>query len=229
MKRGIRGKTRRRRGGVIIGTGANGSAYSKPDEMETLLPEGCEWKDGYVMKVFETTKYRHAMKEWRKTEILREKNLQGMIYPETNCTLTDGRTAIFSPSGGQTVAEFFYSEGPIITNDDMKAMLANARDNKIVRNAEKVDEVVEALRRLIEQVKTMNDMEIYHNDIHDGNIVYDGKEARLIDFGEMSEEGDAEDDQIEGIINNLKPSGGLRKRAVASKRRTRRRRSFRSR
>jgi hypothetical protein len=228
MKRGSRGKTRRRRGGVVIGTGANGIVYSKPDEIEKLLPEGCEWKDGYVMKLFKSG--NDARDEWVNTKLLRKRKLHGLIYPESWCTLTDGRIALFSPSGGQTIAEFFYSNGPILERADTMAMLDNMRSNQIVRNSDKVDEVVEALRRLIEDVKIMNAEGIYHTDIHHGNIVYDGKEARLIDFGEISEEGDQdESEEIEEIIKTLKPSGGLRKKAASSRRRTRRRRSYRSR
>lgn len=230
MKRnGRTRRTRRRKGGVVIGTGANGVVYTKPDEVEKLVPEGCEWKDGYVMKVFETYNRENGVEEWIATKILRNQKIQGIIYPEKRCNLIDGRLALFSPFGGQTVAELFYSKGPIITEDDVKALHNNTSSGEIVRNREQIPNVIEALQRLIEQVKTMNTERIYHNDIHEGNIVYDGKDTRLIDFGESSEEGGDDTKQIERIIDKLKQTGGLRKKAVSSRRRTRRHRSYRSR
>jgi hypothetical protein len=227
MKRGSRGRTRRRRGGVVIGIGANATAYTKPNKIEKLLPEGCEWKDGYVIKVFENDKNADAIDEWNKTGILRKIKIQGAVYPETKCTLTDGRIALFSPFGGQSILEIFYSKGPIV-DEDSEDVLGRVMNGVIVRNNDKVNKVIQALQRLMEQVKTMNAEGIYHNDIHEGNIVYDGKDTRLIDFGEMSEEGNEEIGQIEDIIYKLKlpQKGGLRKKAVPSKRRTRKRRSY---
>ena len=225
MKRGSRG-TRRRRGGAKIGKGENATVYSKPDpEIESLLPEGCEWKDGYVVKVFESAWPANA--EWTKTKRLRKRKIQGIIYPETQCTLTDGRVALFSPFGGETILEFFFSNGPINTREELLGV-----SETIVRNHDKVDAVIEALGRLMEQVTIMNNQGISHNDIHDGNIVYDGKNARLIDFGELTfseDEINDETEQIQDIIDKLKQTGGLRKKVVTSKRRTRRHRSYRSR
>lgn len=235
MKRKVR---TRRRGGAKIGKGENATVYSKPDvEMESLIPEGRKWEDGYVMKVFESA--WPANVEWKKTEILRGKEIQGIIYPEEEpCTLKDGRVALFSPFGGETILEFFFSNGPINTREELLGV-----SKTIVRNHDKIDAVIEALGRLMEQVSIMNDRGISHNDIHDGNIVYDGKDARLIDFGTLTfskKEIDDETGQIQEIIDSLRekkeesqnPSeveGGLRKRVASSRRRTRRRRSYRSR
>lgn len=226
MKRGSRG-TRRRKGGAKIGKGENATVYSKPDpEIESLLPEGCEWKDGYVVKVFELA--WPANVEWKKTERLRGKEIQGIIYPEEEpCTLKDGRVALFSPFGGETILEFFFSNGPINTREELLGV-----SKTIVRNHDKVNDVIEALGRLMEQVTIMNDRGFSHNDIHDGNIVYDGKNARLIDFDKLTfskKDINDETEQIQDIIDKLKQTGGLRKRAVTSKRRTRRRPSYRSR
>lgn len=234
MKRERRKVRTRRRGGSKIGKGENATVYSKPDpEIESLLPEGCEWKDGYVVKVFESA--WPANVEWKRTARLRKEKIQGSIYPEKQCTLKDGRVALFSPFGGETILEFFFSNGPINTREELLGV-----SETIVRNHDKIDAVIEALDRLTEQVSIMNAQEIYHNDIHDGNIVYDGKEARLIDFGQGSSKGDDETEQIQEIIDSLRekkaesqnPSeveGGLRKRVASSRRRTRRRRSYRSR
>lgn len=218
-------ETRRRRGGLKIGLGSNGEAYVKPDEIERLIPKGCEWKDGYVMKVFESKK--DARDEWMYTDILRTRNIQGILYPESWCTLKNDKIALFSPFGGETIHEFFYSKGPLVTNEDYKAAANNRASGTIVRNREHLDKVVDALRRLQEHVNIMNENGIYHNDIHTGNIVYDGQNARLIDFGEITEDGKNEVVSIEDIIHKLNQSGGLRKRVVASRRRTRKRRSCR--
>lgn len=224
MKRASR--TRRRRGGVEFGVGSNGIVYVKPDEREQLIPGGCEWKDGYVMKVFETK--RDAREEWTNTEILREKKIQGILHPESWCKLSNGQIALFSPFGGQSILQMFYSKGPIV-EEDSEDVLGRVMNGVIVRNNDKVNEVIESLQRLMEQVKTMNAEGIYHNDIHEGNIVYDGKDTKLIDFGEISEEGNNEVGQIEHIIDKLKlpQKGGLRKRVVKPNRRTRKRLSYR--
>lgn len=221
MKRG----TRRKNGGVKVGMGSNAEVYGKPDNIEQLLPEGCDWKDGYVMKVFETN--RDAREEWMNTDILREKKIEGIIYPETWCKLKNEKIALFSPFGGQSIYEFFYSKGPLVSRDDYKTAADNRSNGTIVRNHEHVHRVIEALRQLQQHVKIMNKEEIYHNDIHLGNIVYDGQTARLIDFGEISEVGKDDVKQIEDIIGKLKQTGGLRKRVAASTRRTRKRRSSR--
>jgi serine/threonine protein kinase len=231
MKRGIR--TRRTKGGVEIGKGAYGVVYTKPDDIEKLLPEGCEWKDGYVMKVV-----TDKDKEWEKTQILRDNAVKGAIYPESTCTLKDKRTALFSKFGGQSLLELFYSTGPILNKEQLETAKKNADfyfevKAVVVRNREMINAVVDALEALKPQIQTMNKLGIFHTDIHEGNIVYDGKDTYLIDFGTIivrKRDTKRETEAIDYIIEKLtKPTGGSRKRAVTSKRRTRRRRSYRSR
>jgi serine/threonine protein kinase len=228
MKRGSR---RTRRGGVVIGQGGFGIVYMKDDPIKELLPNGCEWKDGYVMKVA-----TDATSEWKKTQSLRDKNIQGSIYPEYTCPLKDGRNALFSPYGGQSLLELFYSEVPITTDTLLKLAKTNAafyRGNAVVvRNHEMIPRVLAALRILIGHVKTMNAQGISHNDIHEGNIVFDGNVARLIDFGNMTfREDDRKEEyfELEGILDNLTKNqkAGSRKRVGTSRRRTQRRRSYR--
>jgi len=225
-------KRRTRRGGVVIGQGSFASVYTKPDPIEKQLPKGCEWKDGYVMKVFDTGVTFKARKEWLSTGQLREKKPEGMIYPESQCILKDRRHAIFSPKGGQSLFELFYTNEVIDTPEKLHDVVQGYISSpKIVRNHEMIPKVIEALKVLKGQVESMN-KNIIHTDVHEGNVVYDGEVARLIDFGECRNNSmkcslDAGD--IDEIIEKLKTSGGSRKsqpRVVKPKRRTRRRLSF---
>ena len=226
MKRGSR--TRRNRGGSVVGVGMNGIVYTKPDEIEKKLLPGCVWKDGYVMKAVET----EANKEWEQSQILRNENIQGAIYPEYTCALQGGETGLLSPNGGESLLELFYSNEPIRTQGHMDTAWGNLGARNIVRNRDKLPKVIDALKTLLDQIKIMNSKKVFHNDIHEGNIVYDGNTARLIDFEKMTREDDNKDiPQIEMLITNLRGSirkAGLRKKAVTLKRRTRKRRSSRS-
>lgn len=236
MKRSRTSRTRRR-GGDVIGKGGFGLVYTKPEpELEKLIPQGCEWKDNYVMKVDEKTK--DAEEEWTQTEILRKNVIKGAIYPETKCTLTDGRIALFSKFGGQSLLELFYSTTPITTEKQLKAAKKQAgfygKPSPVLRNHEKIPTLIPALETLKKQLQIMNAQGISHNDVHDGNIVYDGTTARLIDFGQLTfREDDRKEEyyEVEYIIDKLKKNqkAGLRKRAVALTRRIRSHRSFQSR
>ena len=227
-------KRRTRRGGVIIGEGSNAVVYSKPDPIQRQLPKGCEWKDGYVMKVFEPEVTFKARREWLITGKLRENKPEGMIYPESQCILKDGRYAIFSPKGGQSLFELFYSNDVIDTPEKLQDVVRGYLETPtVVRNQELIPKVVEALKVLRGQIENMN-KNIIHTDIHEGNVVFDGEVARLIDFGECrtnSVRCKLDEGEIEYIIEKLETKGGsrkLRQRVVKPKRRTRRRLSFRS-
>jgi serine/threonine protein kinase len=227
-------KRRTRRGGVIIGQGSFASVYTKPDPIEKQLPKGCEWKDGYVMKVFEPEVTFKARREWLITGKLRENKPAGMIYPESQCILKDGRYAIFSPKGGQSLFELFYTNDVIDTPEKLQDVVRGYLETPtVVRNQELIPKVVEALKVLKGQIETMN-KSIIHTDIHEGNVVFDGEVARLIDFGECranSVRCKLDEGEIDDIIEKLETKGGSRKlqpRVVKPKRRTRRRLSFRS-
>jgi serine/threonine protein kinase len=226
-------KRRTRRGGVIIGQGSNAIVYTKPDPIEQQLPKGCEWKDGYVMKVFHTGVSFRARREWLLTSKLREDKPEGMIYPESQCILNDGRYAMFSPKGGQSLFELFYSNDAIDTPEKLEYLFEKWETIKIVRNQELIPKVIEALKVLKDQIETMN-KNIIHTDIHEGNVVYDGQIARLIDFGECRSNSPKtcrlDAGSIDDIIEKLETKGGsrkLRQRVVKPKSRTQRRLSFR--
>ena len=221
MKRGSRtSRTRRTKGGVVIGKGTFGEVYTKPEpSLEKLLPDGCVWKDDYVMKVVDDDK------EWTRTEVLRKNAIEGAIYPESICRLKK-RYALFSKNGGQSLLELFYSTGPIVTKEAMDNAKNKAIHREVVQHSDKIDAVIAALEGLKSQIQAMNEKGIYHRDIQEGNIVYDGTTAQLIDFGTMSTTGEKEDGVVDVIISRLKPKGGLRKKVGPPTRRTRRRRSY---
>lgn len=240
---------KRTKGAARIGEGIAGIVYSKPplesaNAIEKKILAQCEWKDGYVAKVFgrlntkaseednKTAKEawtRDANMEWEATEKLRELKLPGMIYPETQCTLKDGRIVQFAPNGGKSLEDLFYKETDEI---DLKPF----RDNT---NNQYFPSIINALKTLRGQVAELNKAGIRHMDLHSGNIVYDGKVARLIDFGYsvlQEPSGGDEAMHIDVIIEELEglpaPTGGSKKsrrKAAKAKRRTRRHRSSRSR
>jgi hypothetical protein len=225
-----------KRGGAIAGRGTVGTAYIKPDlEMEALLPEGCTWKDGYVMKVFE--KRSEGKVEWKKTQILRDKKPAGAIYPEdeeSHCILKNKRYALFSRYGGRTIFDLFYMD----PGDDPDDALFNGIDRleagtPLAINKEILLDVLKALQTLEGQVKEMNANGIFHSDLTVENVVYQDGVASLIDFGYVDTTGDDESISIREMIDVLgKLKGGAtksRRKAVSSKRRTRRRSSYRSR
>lgn len=200
---------RESRGGAKAGEGMMAIVYMKPEkEIEDLLPEGCEWKDEYVAKVFRKGYGGYAKKEWKFTRQLA--NFGGIIVPESQCVLTDGRQVLFSKNGGPSLASLFY--------------------DPYGRPIKKSAEVIPALEMLRDQVGKMNKEGIVHMDIQSGNIVYDGKLARLIDFGlsEMAGKSDDETGEITKIIDQLKPTAGgstkSRRKTRKPKRRTQRHR-----
>ena len=240
---------KRTKGAARIGEGLAGIVYSKPpaesaNAIEKKILAQCEWKDGYVAKVFgrlntkaseEDNKKakeawtRDANREWEATEKLRELKLPGMIYPETQCTLKDGRIVQFAPNGGKSLEDLFYTETDEI---DLKPF----RDNT---NNQYFPGILNALKTLRGQVVELNKAGIRHMDVHPGNIVYDGKVANVIDFGYsvlQEPSGNDEAMHIDAIIQQLEelpaPTGGSKKsrrKAAKAKRRTRRHRSSRSR
>lgn len=222
-----------KRGGAIAGRGTVGTAYVKPDpEMEALLPEGCTWKDGYVMKVFE--KKSEAKVEWKKTQILRVNKPAGAIYPEdeeSHCILKNKRHALFSRYGGRTIFDLFYMD----PGDDPDDALFNGIDRleagtPLAINKGILLDVLKALKTLEGQVKEMNANGIFHSDLTVENVVYQDGVASLIDFGYVDTTGNDESESIREMIDVLgKLKGGSRRRAASSKRRTRRRLSSRSR
>lgn len=243
-----------KRGGVESGRGTLGIAYRKPEpRLEAALPEGCLWKDGYIMKVFNKGERKSGKEEWEKTKILREKKPEGVIYPESECTLIGnykGRYALFSPYGGKSIYELFYVLPPNLEGregDELTDAIEDAyeadwdryeAEQPVDRNKHLLPDVLAALEVLKGHVRKMNEMGIFHGDLADGNVVYDEttKTAKLIDFGYMSVESEgSEEGSIDEIVRKLKklePKGGSKKsrrRAASSKRRTRRRLSSRSR
>jgi serine/threonine protein kinase len=155
-----------------------------------------------------------------------------MIYPESQCILNDGRYAMFSPKGGQSLFELFYSNDAIDTPEKLEYLFEKWETMKIVRNHEMIPKVIEALKVLKGQIEIMN-KNIIHTDIYEGNVVYDGQIARLIDFGECRSNSQKtcrlDAGSIDSIIEKLEIKGGsrkLRQRVVKPKRRTRRRLSF---
>jgi hypothetical protein len=261
-----------KRGGVNIGEGYSGSAYTKPKPKEKILKveqkilDTCEWKDGYVAKVFGTIVHGltpgdkakliadaklEGDTEWKNTEKLRELKasggdvltwIDGLIFPESQCTLKDGRPVHFSLYGGNSIVKLFYKE-PVFDDDE------SVEDEEEIEPTPFRDQtnnkyfpgIIEALTVLRDKVKKMNEAGIFHNDMHRGNIVYDGKVARVIDFGftevAAPEKGDSRDvlaigdyiKELTALESPPAPKGGTKKsrrKAVSSKRRTRKHRSF---
>ena len=248
---------KRIKGGVRIGDGIAGVVYSKPpvesaNAVEKKILVQCEWKDGYVAKVFgklnskasEEDKKREkaawtrdANIEWEAAEKLRELKIPGMLYPETQCTLKDGRIVHFAPYGGKSVEQLFYITP---TEDEIDEYFPDEPPPKPFRdntNNQYFPGIINALKTLRGQVIELNKAGIRHMDLHSGNIVYDGKVASVIDFGyavQQEPSGADEAMHIDVIIEQLEglpaPTGGSKKsrrRAGKARRRTRRHRSSR--
>ena len=235
MKRDTRRKRNtRRKGGVYLGEGVAGTVYKNPKEHpeyannleDEKTGEKCEWKEGYVIKIFgeEPDALKSSVRELRAAAALKHNKIEGVIYPEREC-----RLPYKNPGSDQTFYKYVH-----ILKDGGKSLEGMLDDGDLGKKKD-FDPVFNALETLKKQVETMNKKNIFHDDIHAGNIVYKDGVANLIDFGHWGNKNTLESDveALDNIIQELKETQGeleggskkSRRKAGKAKRRTRRRRS----
>jgi hypothetical protein len=186
----VKRKTRKQKAGKKIGEGSFGKVYRPPLLCSKPAPQFDS--DEYISKVLA---YEDIEKEMGASVILNGLDRAGdwsirvlhvcklgVKQTDTNFTGAasdnfqviykygglDFNNLILSPDGVAREAEFY----KCIYDSEMWSRLSKDGFSLIVR----------LIKELLPQIRKMNE-EMYHCDMHFGNIVYDGHKPRLIDFG----------------------------------------------
>lgn len=147
-----------RRGGKVIGTGLSGVVHDEvlPCKDPSKTPSG-----QLVTKVLRKGK---SPAEYETAVAFREtlRALDIGIFPESLCEGPSGEFHLYLKYGGLSLTDYGFPDTPTIP----------------------VADVTSALTTLLEKVRAMNALGVYHNDVSFDNILYspDTKVAYLIDF-----------------------------------------------
>lgn len=227
---------RRTRGGKKIGRGEYGNVY-RPVLKNANHSEN-RYSEGYVGKVMKEEdakiEYANSMKVqaldpeglWsitaikmsrlansqnnanferseqnRKTKKNKFIKNTGLTNPDPLLLFYPSTTQIIYKYGGQSLASLLTKSGAHVYggNYDVSDI-----------NTEKLPEFVQACKSIIPGLNVLNKKYI-HQDLHLGNILWDGKTARMIDFGEMVSVEERFAAKKSNFIGNLEALG-LRKR-----------------
>ena len=139
----------------MVGIGVEGAVYDQKTPNPFSLPSGVEWPASHVLKVYHSAK--NAEKEWERAQQLRALQLPGIILPEHRIVLPDGRIALSMPYGGTALSA-----------------VGTEMDRGRLQHK---------MHQFIDDIADWNSKGVFHNDLHPGNLVYDGDRVRAIDWG----------------------------------------------
>ena len=201
---------RRTRGGKKIGHGEYGNVYMPV--LKNVNRSEKNYAEGYVGKVMNEAdakiEYANSMKvraldpegRWsitvekigrlansqnnanfarseqnRKTKKNKFIKNAGLNNPDPLFLFKPSTTQLIYKYGGKPLAGLLTKSGAHIFDDTF--------DESEV-NAEKLSEFIQACKSIVPGLNALNKKYV-HQDLHLGNILWDGKTARMIDFGEM--------------------------------------------
>jgi hypothetical protein len=144
-----------KKGRGVVGTGVEGVVYDNVTSNPQDVPAGLPWPDDQVLKVYYSRD--NADREWNLSQSLRSLDLPGALLPTERIDLLDGNVALLFPYGGKDLHHVDY-----------------ARDG---------DRLQHSMHQFINDIETWNRQGLYHNDLHPGNLVFDGERIRAIDWG----------------------------------------------
>ena len=185
-------KTRKQRvkGGKKIGEGSYGKVFRPPLKCLRNAPEFDS--DEYISKVLT---YEDMEQEMSASDILKDLDKAGVwsIRALHFCTLGLAQNnANFNDSVSEKYQVVYKYGGDdfdhLLLSPEGAALNGNFYDyiddsemwSKLSKDGFSL--VARLIKGLLPQIRNMNE-QIYHCDLHFGNIVYDGSAARLIDFG----------------------------------------------
>ena len=147
-----------RRGGTVIGTGLSGVVH------DTVLPCSDPSKTPTGPLVTKVLRKGWKPTEYENAVVFREKlrALDIGIFPESLCEGPSGEFQLYMKYGGLSLTDYGFPDAPTIDVREVKA----------------------ALSALLEKIRAMNALGVYHNDLSFDNILYspEAKVAYLIDF-----------------------------------------------
>lgn len=220
--RGLTNKTRRKVGGKKIGQGVYGSVYSPP----LKCTDGSEFdfiSDEFVSK---TVIKSVAYKEFNNSQMVRilDPDEQWFLTVRHICELAEEQTNTNfrrnkesrkvlrnkkgEPLQARTVQLILKNGGqPLISLLEKPGVVYNTKDytHNVVLDYEwsKLPLVIKCIKNIIPGLDILNKKYI-HNDLHFGNIVYDGSTSHIIDFGFL-ETIDNSIDDITEYLNSFLP------------------------
>ena len=181
-------KSKKQRGGVKIGEGALGAVYRPPLLCNTTRAINNSLKtNNYIGKY---TGRNVGQREKNKSNLVRDLNRNGEYTVTVNemCELAPNQTntnfenrpnreiQLISKYAGTSVEDLI-PEDKILDDPEVYVHLTPEDIHKFY-------EGLRAIKSLAPRLREFNEHFI-HNDLHFGNIVWDGTTARLIDFSEL--------------------------------------------
>jgi hypothetical protein len=177
-------------GGKKIGEGSYGKVFRPP--LQCLRPSPQFDSSKYISKVLAL---EDLDKEMAASDILKNLDPEGIwsIRSEHFCTLglkqdnanynesVSEKYQVVYKYGGVDFDHLMFKEGASSLDDNFYKYI---NDSEMWSKLSKDGFVLIArlIKELLPNLRKMNE-EMYHCDLHFGNIVYDGQNARLIDFG----------------------------------------------
>jgi len=191
------GKQSSLRGGKKIGEGSFGQVFAPP--LKCKGDDGSKvYGEGYVSKILNAD---DIDEEYHNALLVKAMDPEGIwsITPEKACELANVQTnanykandkthQIIYKHGGRSVMNLLLA--PEHTGDPFKyirGINAEGEDDKSVfafLDPSGLSEVIKAIKKIIPSLDILN-TKYLHDDLHSGNIVYDGTNARLIDFASL--------------------------------------------
>lgn len=184
-------KARRQRGGVKLGEGAFGAVYRPPLLCNRAHPINNTLKTNrYIGK---HTGRNVGLRERNKSNLVRGLNANGvytvpvnavcnLAAEQTNTDFEAGRpnreVQLISKYGGASV-ESMIPETEILNDAELYPLVMTPEREALLF------EGLRAIKALAPHLREFN-RHFVHNDLHFGNIVWDGEYARLIDFSEVT-------------------------------------------
>lgn len=197
-RRQSKGRRKSIRGGKKIGQGSFGQVFAPPLKCKGNNNSKV-YGEGYVSKILRGS---DVEEEYEKAMLVKAMDPEGAwsITPEKGCVLAAEQTNTnYTP--GEETDQIIYKHGgrsvmnlllaPEHTGDPFKYIRGiNAKgvyDKSVFAflDPSGLSEVIKSIKNIIPSLDILN-TKYLHNDLHSGNIVYDGATTRLIDFASLT-------------------------------------------
>lgn len=190
----------RKIGGRKLGHGVQGDVYTPP--LECASGSNARWHgEGYVAKLMDAEEARN---EYKNSFLIRQLDPDGMwsIHAEQACEISSSqpnanytnspekRTQLIFRNGGKSLLDYLIQNGG--DSDKLVFYLQGIDEGGDpdpqafdYLNYSHLGTILSVVKRLLPALDILNS-QYTHNDLHLGNIVYDGHTPRLIDFSSLA-------------------------------------------